>query len=242
MLQRYRWPGLGAIVIALVVSACAAPTPAPETPLEATPEAASQMQAAMPEKPTEVMVGPTAAMMDPKPTHATMDETPPVGADAFMAKTPEAMAAPAWFSAQLTNVNTGAAFSVADLNGKVVLVEPMAVWCSNCLLQQRQVQALHGLLGERDDFVSVGLDIDPNETAETLQTYTAQKGFDWYYAVAPREVTRELAALYGDQFLNPPSTPMLIIDQQGEAHVLPFGLKSAEDLQAALEPFLGEAM
>jgi hypothetical protein len=31
---------------------------------------------------------------------------------------------------------------------------------------------------------------------------------------------------------------MLIIDRDGEAHPLPFGIKSAADLQAALEPFL----
>ena len=62
--------------------------------------------------------------------------------------------------------------------------------------------------------------------------------FDWVYAVAPPEVSRELGQLYGDQFLNPPATPMLIIDQHGEVHPLPFGIKSAGDLQEALEPFL----
>jgi hypothetical protein len=31
---------------------------------------------------------------------------------------------------------------------------------------------------------------------------------------------------------------MLIIDQHGEVHLLPFGRKTAEELQQALEPFL----
>ena len=48
----------------------------------------------------------------------------------------------------------------------------------------------------------------------------------------------EISALYGAQYLNPPSTPMLIIDKNGEVHTLPFGIKSAEDLQSALIPFL----
>ena len=68
--------------------------------------------------------------------------------------------------------------------------------------------------------------------------YAAQHGFDWAYAVAPREVAREISRLYGAQFLNPPSTPMLIIDRHGEAHPLPFGRKTAADLQEALAPFL----
>jgi hypothetical protein len=55
-------------------------------------------------------------------------------------------------------------------------------------------------------------------------------------------VAREIATLYGDQFINPPSAPMLVIDRQGKAHPLPFGVKDAAALQAALEPFLAEGM
>jgi hypothetical protein len=51
-----------------------------------------------------------------------------------------------------------------------------------------------------------------------------------------------LDSLFGNQFLNPPSTPMLIIDRKGGVHPLPFGIKTAEDLQKALEPFLSDSM
>jgi hypothetical protein len=73
-----------------------------------------------------------------------------------------------------------------------------------------------------------------------LKEYTARNGFFWKYAISPAEVSRDISQLYGDQFLNPPSTPMLIVDRHGEVHPLPFGIKSASDLQAALEPFLQE--
>jgi cytochrome oxidase Cu insertion factor (SCO1/SenC/PrrC family) len=149
---------------------------------------------------------------------------------------------PAWFDAQLTNVRTGEAFTINDLQGKVILVETMAQWCTNCLAQQKQVLSLHDQLGPRDDFVSLGLDIDPNEDAEHLKTYTDKHDFTWMYAVPPKEVSREISLLYGDQFLNPPSTPMLIIDRQGQAHPLPFGIKSADDLHAALQPYLDGGM
>ena len=153
-----------------------------------------------------------------------------------------AMMGPVWFSVPLTDVNSDTPFSVTDHQGKVILVETIAVWCSNCLRQQREVQMLHQVLGERDDFVSLALDIDTRETAEVLKAHTAGNGFDWLYAIAPVEVAREIGQLYGDQFLSPPSTPMLIIDRHGEVHPLPFGIKSADDLQAALEPFLNDSM
>jgi thiol-disulfide isomerase/thioredoxin len=150
----------------------------------------------------------------------------------------EGMMAPEWYNAVLTDAKTGETFSITDLKGKVVLVETLAMWCSNCFKQQGQVAALHELLGERDDFISLGIDIDPNENAEALKIYTEQNGFDWLYTVAPVEVAREIGQLYGEQYLNPPSTPMLIIDRDGEVHLLPFGIKSAESLLATLEPFL----
>ena len=147
---------------------------------------------------------------------------------------------PDWYTWELTDINSQAAFRVADFQGKVVLVETMAVWCSKCLQQQQEVVALNQLLGKRDDFVSIGINIDPNEDESTLSSYTAQNGFDWLYVVASTDLINEIGTLYGTQYLNPPSTPMLIIDRQGEAHLLPFGIKSAEDLQSALDPFFNE--
>lgn len=156
--------------------------------------------------------------------------------------TEDAMNAPAWFSAELTDARSGGTFKVTDFKGKVVLVETLAMWCSNCLKQQKQVLALHELMGERDDFISLGIDIDPNENSAALKTYIEGNGFGWLYTVASREVAREIGQLYGDQFLNPPSTPMLIIDRNGEVHTLPFGIKSAESLLEALQPLLDGGM
>lgn len=183
------------------------------------------------------------AMMD-KPTeeaiHDTMMTEEAMGES--MATEEAMMESPAWFSIGLTNVRTGETITIQDLKGKVVLVETMAVWCSNCLRQQGQVKELHGLLGERDDFVSIGLDIDPNEDASKLKDFVDAQGFDWLYAISPVDVSRDLSSLYGDQFLNPPSTPMLAIDRHGVVHPLPFGIKSAEDLLNFIQPFLDESM
>ena len=192
----------------------------------------------MDDKDDEMMPESDDAMMEEKDDGMMAEEGDSMMDDSEKDMAEDAMMSPAWFKAELTNARTGETFTIADFKGKVVLVETLAMWCSNCLKQQGQVQALHDLLGERDDFVSLGVDIDPNENAAALQAYIDKNGFDWLYTVAPTEVSREIGQLYGDQFLNPPSTPMLIIDRHGEAHPLPFGIKSAESLLEALQPFL----
>jgi PBP1b-binding outer membrane lipoprotein LpoB len=239
-------------VFALLLSACSPAAEAmEEKPAEAmieekTPEAMmEETPEAMVEETPEAMVEKTDdSMMEEKTPEAMMEKTP----DAMMdEKTPEAMddemmEAPAWFGAALNNVSSGEDFTINDFRGKVILVETLAMWCPSCKRQQVQVKALHEALGIEGDLVSIGLDIDPNENAADLKAYTEANGFDWIYAVAPAEVAREIGALYGDQFLNPPSTPILIIDRHGQAHPLPFGVKSAADLQAFIEPFLKEGM
>jgi thiol-disulfide isomerase/thioredoxin len=152
------------------------------------------------------------------------------------------MDSPAWFKAGLTDVRSGEEFTIEDFHGQVILVETMATWCPSCLRQQNEVKALHEKLGMRSDFVSLGLNVDPHESADLLKSYIDSRGFDWLYAVAPREVHREIGDLYGTLFLNPSSTPMFIIDREGMVHLLPFGIKSADDLYEALQPFLGDGM
>ena len=201
---------------------------------------------AMMEKPEDTMMEEKPDEPIAEPTHdAMMDNEMPASDEMTdeMADEPSDMIeAPAWFSAALNDARSGQTFAINDFKGKVVLVETMAMWCSNCLKQQTQVKALHEALGMREDFVSIGLDIDPNENVDALKGYVEDKGFDWYYAVSPVDVSREIASLYGDQFLNPPSTPILVIDRHGQAHPLPFGIKSADELQQAIQPLLDGSM
>jgi peroxiredoxin len=242
---------LSGLVLMLALAACApatTPTQTPEAMMEKTAEPMMEKTPdAMMDKTPDAMMKETPGAMMEKTPDAMMESTP----EAMMKETPGAMMEkpaesmmemPAWFSAPLTNAATGETFTIQDFKGKVVLVETMAMWCPTCLRQQKEVQALHEQLGERDDFVSVGIDIDLNENVADLKDYTAKNGFAWTYTVATADVAREIGNLYGQQFLNPPSAPMFIIDRHGAVHPLPFGVKSAADLQQALEPFLNEAM
>ena len=140
----------------------------------------------------------------------------------------------AWATAPLTDVSTGETFRIADLAGKVVIVETMAIWCSNCRAQQGDVQKALGQL-PADDVVFVVLDVDPNEDGSSLAAYQADNGFKGRYAVAGGDVARALAADFGDQFLNPPSTPMLIIGTDGTVTRTEFGHKSPDEIVALAE-------
>lgn len=145
---------------------------------------------------------------------------------------------PEWFDFELTDVQTGETFTMNDYAGKVVLVETMAMWCPNCIVQAHEVRKLHELLGNTGDLVSVSLDVDVNEDAASLKEYSEGYGFEWHYAVAPLEVARALGNLYSAQYLNPPLSPMLVIDRNGEVHQLEYGQKSAGKLDESVRPFL----
>jgi hypothetical protein len=82
---------------------------------------------------------------------------------------------------------------------------------------------------------TLSLDIDPNERAEDLSEYARREGFDWRFAVAPREVTRSLAATFGDQVLSPPSTPLIVLGPDGDVVEQHIGIKVAGELAALFE-------
>ncbi len=199
-----RTPRLASLaIVAVLVAACggtvatqeATPAPPSVAPNDANPSAPSSRS---PESPAPATAEPT----DPGPS-----------IDA------------AWAQAELTDVATGETFRIADLAGRVVIVETMAIWCVNCLAQQGDVYAaLDELDPERVAFVI--LDVDPNETASALAEYRSRNGFTGTYAIAGREVARGLAADFGDQVLSPPNTPMILIGIDGRITLTAFGHKS----------------
>lgn len=147
---------------------------------------------------------------------------------------------PEWFDIELTDVQTGETFTMNDYAGKVVLLETMAIWCPNCLIQAGQVQKLHEVLGDPEDLISVSLDVDIHENSDSLKEYAYEYGLEWHLAIAPLEIERALGNLYSAQYLNPPLSPMLIIDRKGNVHHLEYGFKDVETLRKAVEPYLAE--
>ena len=141
---------------------------------------------------------------------------------------------------ELTDVQTDQTFTMNDYAGKVVLVETMAMWCPTCVIQATQVEKLHEALGNPEDLITVSLDVDIHEDAASLKEYASSYRFDWHFAVAPLGVARALGNLYSAEYLNPPLSPMLIIDREGNVHQLEYGVKNVDTLQNAIEPYLAK--
>jgi hypothetical protein len=139
----------------------------------------------------------------------------------------------AWATAEVTDVATGETFRIADLAGSPLIIETMAIWCSSCLAQQDVVyETLAGVEPGSVDYILI--DVDPSETAEALAAYRERNGFTGRYVVASTELARALVADFGDQVLNPPSTPMVVVGTDGTVTLTPFGKKSADDLRTLL--------
>lgn len=136
-----------------------------------------------------------------------------------------------WATADLVDVTTGETFRIADLAGKVVLIETMAIWCPTCRTQQANVEAALERL-PADLVVYIVLDVDPNEDAASLAAYRDEHGFTGRYAIAGADVARALAADFSDQVLNAPSTPIVIVGTDGTVTRTDFGLKDPDQIVA----------
>ena len=132
-----------------------------------------------------------------------------------------------WAQVELTDVRTGERFRIADLAGRVIVIEPMAVWCTNCKAQQREGATL---LAELPDVAWIALDIDPRESPDLLAGAAAERGHPFRWAIAPAELSRGLEADFGTIVLNPVPTPLILIGTDGRITLTDFGLKDAGTL------------
>jgi thiol-disulfide isomerase/thioredoxin len=133
-----------------------------------------------------------------------------------------------WATEPLVDVASGETFRIADLAGRPVIVETMAIWCSNCFAQQRAAYEGLAALGSTD-LVYLLVDVDPNESAADLADYRDDNGFTGRYVVASQALARALVDEFGDQILNPPSTPLFTIATDGTVTLSPYGSRKSAD-------------
>lgn len=146
---------------------------------------------------------------------------------------------PEWQLIELTEASTGEVFSLASFEGKVVIVEAMAVWCPVCVTQQGHInEAVLGI--DSDDLVVVSLDVDPTEDSQILSRHAQSLGLSWRFALAGNQVAALLQQEFGPQVLAPPSTPVIIIAPDGQFILTPFGIKDAKDLTNIVKFYLPE--
>jgi hypothetical protein len=179
---------------------------------------------------------PTDAVPSPSATPSNLDGSSAAPASAGASSPGATAEAPAdpLLATTLTDVRSGESFTLAELAADgPLLVEPMAVWCSNCRAQQHEVKRAH----ETATFVSISLDVDLSETPDDLAAYADREGFDWRFAMADAALYRLLQERFGVAATNPPSTPLIVIEADGTVRPLEFGrgTRSAEQLIAELE-------
>lgn len=182
---------------------------------------------------TDVAAAPEAGTAEPEPDDAAEDDTSEAAAGDDGAPT-DGSATAAWLDIELTDAATGETFTLAGLGGSVVAIEPMAVWCTSCRVQQDNVkEALADIEASGVRYISLG--IDPGEDPATLARYAEQRGYDWTFVQSPRELSRALNDLFGPQILSAPSTPLIVLDAEGEVVVQTFGIHQPDELLAYLE-------
>ena len=144
--------------------------------------------------------------------------------------------AAAWLHTELTDVNSGETFTLADFAGTPVLLESFAVWCPVCLSQQLQIEGLHNT---PTSFVSVSIDTDPNESARLVVSHSSRHGFadydHWHYAVAPVALTRALVGTFGPVVASAPSAPIILICADQSTRLLRTGVKRAAELEHEIQ-------
>ena len=154
------------------------------------------------------------------------------------APTPQAAQPPAqetagWMDTELTDVITGETFRISDFKGKIILLESFAVWCPTCLAQQKEMSKIMEFEGE--DIVHISLDTDPNEDAAKVKGHVERNNLNWYFAIAPKELTETLIDEFGLEIVSAPRAPVVLICEDGSSRLLRGGLKSADDILGEVE-------
>lgn len=204
---------VGALATISLLAACAAPssdgsaTTSDQPASERPPSSATASEAA-----PAASASPSASDAPDDPT-----STPIAFDDALLA-------------IELRDVRSGETFTLAELAADApVIVETMAIWCSNCKQQMQEITAAHELA----DFHSVSIDVDPTEFAEDLVAYADREGFDWPFVLADAQLATMLRDRFGTAVLQPPGMPKLLIRTDGSVELLPLGdLLSADEVAA----------
>jgi cytochrome oxidase Cu insertion factor (SCO1/SenC/PrrC family) len=144
--------------------------------------------------------------------------------------------ASAWVDIELTDAETGELFTLASLKGNVVAIEPFAVWCTNCHVQQDNVRAAYDDL-EASGVKFVSLGVEPNESLDRISEYRARRDYAWTFAQSPIELSRAMADIFGPQILAVPSTPLIILDEDGSVVFQDFGFHGPDALRDIFSEF-----
>jgi peroxiredoxin len=99
--------------------------------------------------------------------------------------------------------------SLAQLKGKVVLLDFWATWCPPCVVEMPRLKAAHEKYREKG-FVIVGISLDNSESA--LRDFIKQHGISWAQIFDGKGWESELAEKYGVDMV----PTMYLLDAEGK--------------------------
>jgi thiol-disulfide isomerase/thioredoxin len=139
-----------------------------------------------------------------------------------------------WRDVTLTDIKTNLSFRISDFVGRKVLIESFALWCPSCLSEQRHLEKLKQELG--DDIVIISLDTDINEERSQVFDHIQKWGFDWLFAISPKELTDALIDDFGLEILDAKRAPVILVcEDQSSSSLLRMGVKPVEDLKNEID-------
>ena len=132
----------------------------------------------------------------------------------------------------LTDVQSGEQLTLGQLAAeKPLLLETMAIWCTNCKAQQHNVVAAHN----EADFTSISLDVDPGEQPSDLAKYAENEGFHWHFAMADAQLLSKLRERFGTAVAVPPGMPKILFRTDGSIELIGLGeLYTAQQIADAV--------
>jgi peroxiredoxin len=113
---------------------------------------------------------------------------------------------------------TGKTIKLADLKGKVVLLDFWATWCAPCLADIPRLVDLHGKYAARQDFVLLSLSLDFDEKA--LRAFIEKHKMVWDHVYGDAGGAQKAADAFGVRaipasFVIGPDGKMLALDLSG---------------------------
>lgn len=171
---------------------------------------------------------PMGSSATPRPDATSDGSTPDATADG----SPAPLTSDPLHAVRLVDVRTGEEVTLGQLAAeKPLLVETMAIWCSNCRAQQHNVVAAHN----QADFHSLSLDVDPGEQPADLATYADREGFDWHFAMADADTLAMLRERFGTAVAVPPAMPKVLFRPDGSIELIGLGeLLTAQQIADAV--------
>jgi hypothetical protein len=135
---------------------------------------------------------------------------------------------PAWMQYDLVDGRGGELFKVGDLNATIFVII-MAQDCPECEQQRREMAAAHQRLMGTGRFL-LSIDIDRELGISNMADAMLAQGYGWVFTIITKDVSDALVLSYGQDILDAQRLPHFVVDANGKATPLAFGLVTADEI------------